>query len=99
MKTITLEQASDLLCHANALFIEGCVTTEMRFVPSAQEGESWLWITWRDGDGEENSTGFRREDNKTVVIIGPFIYLKDRDGDRLQMVILKEIPDLEALIQ
>lgn len=83
MKTITLEEAVQILSQCSAVVIDNIVT-----YPCCYPDESmFLELSWED---DHNSYGvtFHDADNQTITISGSSMFLIDSEGDENQITIL-----------
>lgn len=89
MRTITLQEAYDILENASALVVDDNALV----YPALSEltGESFnqfLYVTW-DDEGQEYSLKFCEEENETVKIVDSSMFLVDEEGDERQITILE----------
>lgn len=97
MKSISLEQAYDLIKQCRAVDIEGRLIEPILFELEEEDKNEFLVLRWEeeyDGDLLDVEVVFEEGDNRMVEIDGRKLYLVDSDGAQEELILLREM-DLE----
>lgn len=89
MKTITLEQAYDILDRSSAVIIDHVVTYPS-LVPldKTDKDNQFLYLEWTDVEGREYNAIFTQGLNAAPKIGGSDLWLTDIEGNEAQITIL-----------
>lgn len=85
MKTISLNEAYDILENCSGVIVDDHVITYPSLFEVLNEDDSddneFMFISWTESDGEEYYLKFTQGDNKEVTISGSSMFLYDSDSN------------------
>lgn len=88
MKTITLQQAHQILENCSGIITEDHVITYPGLADLTGENDNqWLNVSWTD-EGQDYAAICIEENNREIKVIGSSIFLEDQDGEPFQLIIL-----------
>lgn len=88
MKTIILQQAYSILKNCAGVITEDhIITYPILSDLTGEDNNQWLYLSW-DEDGLEYSRTFLEKENNNVKIAGSSMFLKDNEGEEIQLTIL-----------
>jgi hypothetical protein len=97
MKTISLNEAYDILENCSGIIVDDHVITYPSLFEILNDDDSddneFLYISYTESDGEDYSLKFTQGDNKQVTISGSSMFLYDSDSrgddDVIQLTVLQ----------
>ena len=89
MKTITLQEAYQILEDCSAIILDNVVTYPCLSDLENSDENQFLYISWED-EGLEYNTKFEEGQNREVKIFGSSMFLIDHEGDECQITILNQ---------
>lgn len=107
MKTITLEQAANLLDRAIFLDVEGVPDTvtygswgysKPEIELEEKENENFLTVKWTDDQGDGFNIDFYSDDNPTVQVDNETMFLVSEEGNTEQIYLSFNYANLEERI-
>lgn len=87
MKTITLQEACNLIQDSAAIIIDGIVTYASLEDLSGDPENEWMHIGWTDDRGHDYGVKFIEEDQE-ILFDGTTIYIKDHEDDEQKITLL-----------
>jgi hypothetical protein len=92
VKTITLDQAYKILENAAAVIWDDNFLCYVSLSQLTDEPDNeWLRLHVTDDEGLEYSANFIQEGNETVRVEGSSMFLKDDNGDEVQVSVLAHV--------
>jgi hypothetical protein len=89
MKTITLEEAYDILEECSAVIVDSAVSYPGLADLSGDDYNEFLYINWQDDEYLNYAIRFTEGENRSIKVSGSSMFLVDHEGDETQITILE----------
>jgi hypothetical protein len=89
MKTITLEEAFDILAECSAIVHDNVVSYPGLADLSGEDDNEFLYISWENDEHLNYAIRFTEGPNRSIKVSGSSMFLVDHEGDETQITILE----------